>query len=142
MCKNLKWEKINTNNNKGSKKCKEKNRFKVGLSTQKPPQIQLVSLNPKKGIEDIILVITVAPQKDIWPQGRTYPKKAEAIVKINIRLPVTHIIFLLNDLFIKDLKIWIYIIKKIIEEKWIWNNWRIKPFSIIFLIKIYEEKEK
>jgi hypothetical protein len=28
-----------------------------------------------------IPVITVAPQKLIWPQGRTYPKKAVAIIK-------------------------------------------------------------
>ncbi len=26
---------------------------------------------PKKGIDDKILVITVAPQKDICPQGKT-----------------------------------------------------------------------
>jgi len=26
------------------------------------------------------LIITVAPQKDICPQGKTYPKKAAAIV--------------------------------------------------------------
>jgi hypothetical protein len=40
-----------------------------------------------------MLVITVAPQKDICPQGKTYPKKADIIVKINIIFPVTHIIF-------------------------------------------------
>jgi len=35
------------------------------------------------------LIITVAPQKDICPQGRTYPKKAEAITKTIIIQPET-----------------------------------------------------
>jgi hypothetical protein len=33
------------------------------------------------GIADRRLVITVAPQNDIWPQGKTYPIKAAPIVK-------------------------------------------------------------
>jgi hypothetical protein len=33
------------------------------------------------------LVITVAPQNDIWPQGKTYPINADAINKINIIIP-------------------------------------------------------
>jgi len=32
-------------------------------------------------------MITVAPQKDICPQGRTYPKKAEAITKTMMTQP-------------------------------------------------------
>lgn len=31
------------------------------------------------GIAESKLVITVAPQKDIWPHGSTYPIKAVAI---------------------------------------------------------------
>jgi len=33
-------------------------------------------------------MITVAPQKDICPQGRTYPKKAAAIVRSIILQPL------------------------------------------------------
>ena len=36
------------------------------------------------------LVITVAPQNDICPQGRTYPKKAVAITKSKIVTPISH----------------------------------------------------
>lgn len=35
----------------------------------------------------IILVITVAPQKDICPQGSTYPMKAAPIVASRITTP-------------------------------------------------------
>lgn len=37
------------------------------------------------------LVITVAPQKDICPQGRTYPKKAVAIKIKIIIIPVIQV---------------------------------------------------
>jgi hypothetical protein len=37
-----------------------------------------------------MLVITVAPQKDICPQGRTYPINAVAIMIINIITPIDH----------------------------------------------------
>jgi hypothetical protein len=36
----------------------------------------------------IRLIITVAPQKDICPQGSTYPRKAAAIVKSMINHPL------------------------------------------------------
>jgi hypothetical protein len=36
------------------------------------------------------LVITVAPQKDICPQGNTYPKNAVAIIINKINTPITH----------------------------------------------------
>jgi hypothetical protein len=39
---------------------------------------------PMYGIADSRLVITVAPQKDIRPHGRTYPKNAVAIVAIGL----------------------------------------------------------
>lgn len=45
-----------------------------------------------------ILVITVAPQKLICPHGRTYPVKAAAIVKINIRIPMIHVSIITNEL--------------------------------------------
>jgi len=37
----------------------------------------------------IKLMITVAPQKDICPHGRTYPRNAAAIVKNIIVQPLT-----------------------------------------------------
>jgi hypothetical protein len=36
------------------------------------------------------LVITVAPQKLIWPHGKTYPIKAVAIINRKITTPVCH----------------------------------------------------
>lgn len=48
-----------------------KNRVKVALSTENPPQIHSTKVMPIYGIADKRLVITVAPQNDIWPQGRT-----------------------------------------------------------------------
>jgi len=44
------------------------------------------------------LVITVAPQKDICPQGRTYPRKAVPITK-NIKItPTVHVLVKVNEL--------------------------------------------
>jgi len=43
----------------------------VGLPTAKPPHIQFTISLPIRGIAENKLVITVAPQKDICPQGRT-----------------------------------------------------------------------
>lgn len=56
---------------KGRIKWNEKNRFSVGLFTEKSPQIHLTMFLPENGITDIRFVITVVPQKDIWPQGNT-----------------------------------------------------------------------
>lgn len=56
---------------KGNRKWKAKNRVRVALSTEKPPQIHWTSSFPMYGTADIRLVMTVAPQNDIWPQGRT-----------------------------------------------------------------------
>merc|ERR1719433_2369149 len=41
--------------------------------------------------------MTVAPQKDICPQGKTYPKKAVPITKTNMILPVNHTIKSLKE---------------------------------------------
>ena len=43
----------------------------MGWDTEKFPHTQVVTCGPKYGMAEIILVITVAPQKDICPQGRT-----------------------------------------------------------------------
>ena len=36
-------------------------------------------------------MITVAPQKLIWPHGSTYPRKAAPITKISRVTPVIHV---------------------------------------------------
>lgn len=56
---------------KGSIKWSEKNRIKVGLSTANPPHIHWTRFSPIYGIAENKLVITVAPQKDICPHGKT-----------------------------------------------------------------------
>lgn len=48
-----------------------KNRVRVALSTEKPPQIHCTSVLPMYGMADSRLVMTVAPQNDICPHGRT-----------------------------------------------------------------------
>jgi len=50
----------------------------VGLPTANPPHNQNTISSPIHGIAENKFVITVAPQKDICPQGKTYPKKAVA----------------------------------------------------------------
>lgn len=63
----------------GSRKWRAKNRVSVGLSTEKPPQAHSTRVWPMYGIAENRLVMTVAPQKDICPHGKTYPTKAVAI---------------------------------------------------------------
>jgi hypothetical protein len=55
----------------GRIKWNAKNRFKVALSTANPPQIHSTRDFPIYGMAEKRLVITVAPQKLICPQGRT-----------------------------------------------------------------------
>lgn len=84
----------------GKIKCKEKNRVRVGALTENPPHNQITIFSPQKGIADIRLVITVAAQNDICPQGRTYPINAVAIRSRIIIVPIFQVIFNLKD-FIK-----------------------------------------
>lgn len=56
---------------KGRMKWKAKNRVRVALSTEKPPQIHSTSVVPTYGMADSRFVITVAPQNDICPHGST-----------------------------------------------------------------------
>jgi len=63
----------------------------VGCETEDPPQIQMVTSCPTNGMAVITPVMTVAPQKDIWPHGSTYPKKAVAIVTIRIMTPTIQV---------------------------------------------------
>lgn len=55
----------------GRRKWKAKNRVRVALSTEKPPQTHWTKVFPTYGTAESRFVMTVAPQKDIWPHGRT-----------------------------------------------------------------------
>lgn len=83
----------------GSRKCKEKNRVRVGALTENPPQSHLTIISPQIGIADSIFVITVAAQNDICPHGSTYPRKAVAIKIKMIITPEFQVCINLNDLF-------------------------------------------
>ena len=61
----------NAANTNGNKKCSEQNRFNVALLTEKPPHTNSTKSCPIHGIADNKFVITVAPQSDICPQGKT-----------------------------------------------------------------------
>jgi hypothetical protein len=81
----------------GSTKWIAKNRLSVALSTANPPHIHSTSILPIYGIAENRLVITVAPQNLICPQGSTYPMNAVAIVRINKITPIFHVSVSLND---------------------------------------------
>lgn len=76
---------------KGKMKWNAKNRVRVALSTENPPQIHSTRLVPMYGMAERRLVITVAPQKDICPQGRTYPMNAVAITANRRSTPMFHV---------------------------------------------------
>jgi len=61
------------------------------------------------GIAEARFVITVAPQKDIWPHGKTYPKKAVPIVTNKIVIPENHVSFFRKDENMIPREIWMYI---------------------------------
>jgi len=71
-------------------KWREKNRERVAWLMEKPPQTHSTKDFPKYGIAEIRFVITVAPQNDIWPHGRTYPKNAVIIRISKIATPDLH----------------------------------------------------
>ena len=71
LCKSAKCTKLKAAIINGKKKCKLKNLFNVALFTVKPPHSQSTIDWPTIGTAVTKLVITVAPQKLIWPQGKT-----------------------------------------------------------------------
>lgn len=78
-CRNVRCTSVSPAITNGRRKWRAKNRVNVGLSTEKPPQAHSTRVCPTYGIAENRLVMTVAPQKDICPQGSTYPTKAVAI---------------------------------------------------------------
>lgn len=89
---NIKWIIIKIKIKKGKIKWNVKNRLRVGLLTENPPQIHSTIFWPIYGIVEIKFVITVAPQKDICPQGNTYPINAVAIDTIKIITPIIQVL--------------------------------------------------
>lgn len=75
----------------GRMKWKAKNRVSVALSTENPPQIHSTRVVPIYGMADNRFVMTVAPQNDICPHGRTYPINAVAITVNNKMMPMFHV---------------------------------------------------
>lgn len=63
----------------------------MALSTANPPQTHSTKAVPTYGIAERRLVITVAPQNLICPQGRTYPTNAVAITRITKTTPIFHV---------------------------------------------------
>jgi predicted P-loop ATPase/GTPase len=61
------------------------------LSTAKLPHTHYTSSVPTYGAAESRFVITVAPQNDICPHGKTYPRKAVAIVTKKINTPIDHV---------------------------------------------------
>jgi len=92
MWSEAKWIIIKEAKTIGRIKCIMKNRFKVAFLIENPPHTHSTMFFPAYGIADIKLVITVAPQKDIWPQGNTYPTKAVPINRNKIMTPDTHVL--------------------------------------------------
>jgi hypothetical protein len=70
----------------------------VALLTENPPQIHSTKNCPKYGMAESKFVITVAPQNDICPHGKTYPKKAVIIEIRKIITPTIHVLFSINEL--------------------------------------------
>jgi len=93
----IKWIKIMADRINGSRKWKEKNRFKVGLFTEKSPHTHLTISIPTSGITDMRFVITVVPQNDICPHGKTYPTNAVPIKINKIVIPLIHVSVSLNE---------------------------------------------
>lgn len=96
-CRNNKWIITIAVIINGRRKWSVKNRVRVALLMENPPHNHFTISGPRYGIADSRLVITVAPQNDICPHGRTYPKNAVAIIINNIIIPTIHVIISLYD---------------------------------------------
>jgi hypothetical protein len=92
ICNEVKWMIITEAKIMGRMKCIIKNRFKVAFLMENPPHTHSTMVFPAYGMADIKLVITVAPQNDICPQGKTYPTKAVPISRNKIITPDTHVL--------------------------------------------------
>lgn len=108
-CRRIRWVITRIDRIMGRRKCREKNRFRVGWSTAGPPQIHVSRLFPTNGIADRTPVITVAPQNDICPHGSTYPRKAIAIVIRRMATPEIHTFgWFEGELKYRPRAVWVY----------------------------------
>jgi len=87
MCRAIKCTRTKNKRMNGKRKCNMKNRDSVAWLIENPPHNHCTIVLPKYGIADTKFVITVAPQKDIWPHGNTYPRNAVAINVRTILVP-------------------------------------------------------
>ena len=68
-CNKIKCKIANPAITKGNKKCKLKNLFNVGLSTEKPPHNQLTIDSPTKGIaENKFVINSCCPETHLSPR--------------------------------------------------------------------------
>ena len=65
---------------------------------ENPPQSQTAVEEPTKGNADSRPMMTEAPQKDICPHGKTYPRKAVAMVRSRMVTPIIQGCGFKNDL--------------------------------------------
>jgi len=79
-------------------------RCKVESPTLKPPQTHKTNWVPITGITLTKLRITVAPQRDICPQGKTYPINAAPISNTIRTHPLIHTIVKRNLFIIRPRK--------------------------------------
>lgn len=96
-CKNAKWIITAAATMNGRRKWMVKNRVRVALSTANPPQIHCTNRVPRYGMADNRLVITVAPQNDICPQGNTYPINAAPITRNRMMTPTFQVSWSRNE---------------------------------------------
>lgn len=81
----------------GTRKWRAKKRLRVALSIANPPHNHSTIEGPIYGIAERRLVITVAPQNLICPQGRTYPRNAVAMVRSIRTTPIFHVSILIYE---------------------------------------------
>lgn len=78
--------------------------------------------------------MTVDPQNDICPHGRTYPINAVPIIINNIITPIFQVSLNINDLKYIPRPIWKYKQKKNIEAPLAWIFRNKNPFQASFII--------
>jgi len=121
-CKDIKWKMRIPININGKKKWREKNRDNVAWLMENPPHSHSTIVCPKYGTAERRFVITVAPQKDICPQGSTYPRKAVPIKTKIIDSPDNQVWVSLNEENIIPRLMWRYIRTKNMEAPFMWMN--------------------
>jgi len=88
------------------------------------------------GIAEIVPVITVAPQKDICPQGRTYPRNAVAIVNIISAIPDIHVFcWFAGEEKYSPRAVCVYITRKNRDAVFVCKIRVMKPISVSFMIE-------